>query len=85
MDALGYVERSCCIYDNIKEKIWLFYQAEEECGKRIAADLQKYLPKYMCPNRYRCLERLPLNKNGKIDRQRIREEYLGRNRNEHIV
>ena len=76
MDALGYVERSCCIYDNVKEKIWLFYQAEEECGKQIAADLQKYLPKYMCPNRYMYLEGLPLNKNGKIDRRRIREEYL---------
>ena len=76
MDALGYVERSCCIYDPVKEKIWLFYQAKEDCGKRIAADLQHCLPKYMCPNRYRYLESLPLNKNGKIDRQRIRQEFL---------
>lgn len=76
MDRLEYVSRSCCIYDGENEKIYMFYQAEEECRKQIVVDLQRYLPKYMCPNKYVWLEQLPLNKNGKIDRKLLTENYI---------
>ncbi|MDO5134876.1 MAG: amino acid adenylation domain-containing protein [Eubacteriales bacterium] len=76
MDSLSYVERSCCIYDSEKEKIYLFYQAKENCDREIARDIQRLLPKYMCPNRYVFLEHMPLNKNGKMDRGYLRSEYI---------
>lgn len=82
LDSLDYISRSCCIYDIEKELIYMFYQAEEACDKRIIKDLQVYLPKYMCPNRYVYMEQLPLNKNGKIDRTMLKERYIqdGKNR-----
>ena len=76
LDGLAYISRSCCIYDGENEKIYMFYQAEEPCEKQIVRDLQVYLPKYMCPNKYIYLEQLPLNKNGKIDRAALKERYI---------
>lgn len=76
LDGFDYLERSCCIYDGEREKIYMFYQAQESCDKKIIGDLQEFLPKYMCPNKYVYIEQLPLNKNGKIDRGRLKEEYI---------
>ena len=76
LDGLPYISRSCCIYDGENERIYMFYQAEEPCDKRIIQDMQVYLPKYMCPNKYIYLEKLPLNKNGKIDRAALKERYI---------
>lgn len=64
------------MYDESRKAIFMFYQAEEACDKRIVKDLQIYLPKYMCPNRYVYLEHLPLSKNGKIDRMMLKERYI---------
>lgn len=76
LDRLSYISRSCCIYDGKNEKIYMFYQAQEECRRQIVLDLQKYLPKYMCPNKYVHLESFPLNKNGKIDRKLLEKKYI---------
>ena len=81
LDGLSYIERSCCIYDREREKIYMFYQAEEACDRQIVKDLQVYLPKYMCPNKYVYLEQLPLNKNGKIDRALLKEKYICNGKN----
>ena len=37
------------------------------------------LPKYMLPTVFICLNELPYNDNGKIDRKRLKEEYIIRN------
>ncbi len=76
MDSLAFSARNCCIYDEKHEKLYMFYEAKEDLTKEIAAKLQMDLPKYMCPNRYIFMERLPLNKNGKLDRKRLREEFI---------
>lgn len=75
-DRLTFISRSCCMYDHENEKIYMFYQAQEPCKKEIILELQKYLPKYMCPNKYVFMKELPLNKNGKIDRQLLMKEYI---------
>lgn len=76
MDSLAFASRNCCIYDEKREKIYMFYESKEDRTKEIAARLQVDLPKYMCPNRYIFMESLPLNKNGKLDRKRLREEFI---------
>lgn len=76
INALEFVEAACCIYDEREEKIVLFYQAAEECDKKLLRSLNQALPKYMFPNRMEWMEQLPLNKNGKIDRVRLRECHI---------
>lgn len=76
MDSLPFSERNCCIYDEKHEKIYMFYQGETDRAKEIAVSLQEKLPKYMCPNKYVFMKEIPLNKNGKLDRTRLREEYI---------
>ena len=41
--------------------------------KQIVAGLKQKLPEYMLPNVYKPMDELPLSKNGKIDRNKLRE------------
>lgn len=73
INALPFVEAACCIYDEKEEKIVCFYQAPEKCDRELLKSLGKTLPKYMFPNRLEHFEKLPLNKNAKIDRTWLKE------------
>lgn len=77
INALPFVEASCCIYDEQEEKIVCFYQAAEQCDRELLKSLGKTLPKYMFPNRLEHYEKLPLNKNAKIDRNLLKEKLRG--------
>ena len=77
INSLPYIEASCCIYDKPNEQIVLFYQSEKECERDIMIDGGKLLPKYMLPNRMIHFTSLPMTKNAKIDRVRLKGEYLG--------
>ena len=55
---------------------FVFHRFSGEATKEeIIETLKKKLPKYMIPNIFMQMERLPLTKNGKIDRKAIREAY----------
>lgn len=73
VNAIDFIETAVCIYDEENEKIVLFYQAKEECRKEIVERLQPILPKYMWPNKFVRYDKLPLNKNNKIDRGALKE------------
>jgi len=77
INSLSYIDAGCCIYDKANEQIVLFYQSAEECDRSIMIDGCKLLPKYMMPNRMIHFTQLPMTKNAKIDRVRLKEEYLG--------
>lgn len=73
-DGLDAVERSCCLYDRERGKIILFCQpvpGAEATGRDIRRQLREKLSDYMVPAKVQLLERLPLNQNGKIDRQAL--------------
>lgn len=76
INALSFVEAACCIYDEKEEKIVLFYQAIEQCDRELLKSLGKVIPRYMFPNKMMYFERLPLNKNAKIDRTWLKETYM---------
>ena len=76
VNALAFIDVGCCIYDEAHEKIILCYQAAESCEKRIVQGLSELLPKFMWPNRYLFFERIPMNKNGKIDRPFLKKTYI---------
>ncbi len=77
INAIPFVEAACCIYDDKAEKIVLFYQAAEKCDRPLLKELGKSLPKYMFPNRLEYMDKLPLNKNAKIDRTLLKEKLRG--------
>ncbi len=68
LNAIPFITIACCIFDEKNEKIVCHYQADKDYKKEIVAELSKKLQKYMWPNVYLRHDRLPLNKNGKIDR-----------------
>ncbi len=72
-NALEFIDAVCCLYDIDREKIVLFYQAPQKCDRDILLGLQNYLPRYMLPNKLVYFEQLPMNKNAKIDRMKLRE------------
>ncbi len=42
---------------------------------QLRSKLSKLLPAYMLPSRWMCLDRLPTNRNGKIDRRELRDAF----------
>lgn len=76
INSLPYIDAGCCIYDKPNEQIVLFYQSANECEREIMKDGTKLLPKYMMPNRFIHFTELPMTKNAKIDRVKLKGEYL---------
>lgn len=75
--SLEEIEAGCCLYDEKKSWIVSIYKGnltEQELRNR----LLKLLPVYMMPDRWYQVEAMPLNLNGKIDRQRLKELYISR-------
>lgn len=73
--ALPQIDRCCCLYHAEKRKIVLFCQLCGQDGtteKEIHKLLRDQLSSYMLPGKVVILERLPLNANGKIDRQALK-------------
>lgn len=74
MNAIEEVTRASCLFDDVKNKIVACYVGDID-RKGIIDRLKDALPKYMIPNIFIPMESLPLNKNGKIDRQLLRRIY----------
>ncbi|MBQ7994264.1 MAG: amino acid adenylation domain-containing protein [Solobacterium sp.] len=66
------IERACCLYDAVKKKIVLFYTGSKD-KKELLEEMKELLPVFMIPNKAIQLEEMPLNKNGKIDRNALKE------------
>lgn len=69
------MKSACCIFDDIKKKIVLYYVADASAAE-VAAYLKSKLPRYMVPSAIHPLERMPLTPNGKIDRVYLKNKYM---------
>ncbi|MBQ4002327.1 MAG: D-alanine--poly(phosphoribitol) ligase, partial [Lachnospiraceae bacterium] len=69
------VLRCCCLFDQTADKIVCVYTGTAE-RKEILLQASQSLPKYMWPNTFVRLDALPMTLNGKIDRVRLKEEYI---------
>jgi D-alanine--poly(phosphoribitol) ligase subunit 1 len=76
INSLDLIEASFCFYDHNKQKIVLIYQGKTADKKYIVNGIKDKLPKYMFPNIMICLENLPYNLNGKIDRTLLKNKYI---------
>jgi len=75
-DSLPEIARCCCLYNDVKKRIELFCELNpgvEAEGKAIQSLLRPLLSDYMLPARVHVLDKLPLNPNGKLHRQAMRE------------
>lgn len=77
VSTMDEIKMAGCIYDNVKNKIVLYYVGETD-EKELANVLKEKLPRYMIPNSIIRLETMPLTKNGKIDRVTLKNNYQNR-------
>lgn len=70
--TIDRVKSCACQYDVKKARIVLFYVGAID-PVEIIARLKTLLPEYMVPGKATRLEEMPLNPNGKIDRQRLKD------------
>ncbi|MDG1689732.1 MAG: phenylalanine racemase, partial [Flavobacteriales bacterium] len=72
------INRTCVLYDKLNSEIVLIFQTEnsEINNNEIRKELTRYLPKYMLPTQFINLKEWPLNSNGKIDRKKLRKDFL---------
>lgn len=67
MTALDGVEKSCCVFDMEKNRIMGFYLGEKAASD-VRKQMKEQLPVYMVPTKLIQVDEMPLNKNGKTDR-----------------
>lgn len=75
LEAVEGLGRSLCLYDEEKNKIIAFYEGNLE-KKQIVRKIGTRLPAFMIPNVFVKVDGFPVTKNGKIDRKKLKEEYL---------
>lgn len=76
--SIPEIDRCCCLYNQERKKIVLFCQLADNMtftGQEIQSKLRKIITNYMLPNKIVILDNLPINANGKIDRQQLKN-YL---------
>ena len=71
MNAVEGVTRSCCIFDREKNRICGFYMGDAQ-PPEVRRSMKRKVPSYMIPSRLSRVESMPLNRNGKTDRERLR-------------
>ena len=81
LQTLEYISKAVAVAKKNRENkvlsIIAFVILKENTKKReldIMQDLQKKIPKYMCP-KIKIVSSFPLNKNGKCDEKRLLEEF----------
>ncbi|MBR4084581.1 MAG: amino acid adenylation domain-containing protein [Lachnospiraceae bacterium] len=74
VNLLEEIKISCCIYDEIKGRIVLYYVGNID-EKTLAQLLKDRLPRYMVPNNIIHIDKMPFTANGKIDRVTLKKKY----------
>ena len=64
-----------CLFDRNRDRILCIYEGEPDAAS-LARAMRKLVPKYMLPNIYEKLDALPMNANGKIDRVKLKEQFI---------
>lgn len=71
------IKSACCIFDEVKKKIMLYYVGDIAKAE-LASFLKQKLPRYMVPNMIESLDSMPLTPNGKINRVLLKERYIAK-------
>ena len=72
--SLAGVRNVCCLFEEKKQKIVMFYESDILDETQLSEELKKRLVRYMVPNQYKRMDSLPLLKSGKVDRQTLKND-----------
>ncbi len=78
VSAIPGVEENACLYDNVKQRIVLYYTGAED-PKDLKKRLEGMVPEYMMPQKRIRLDVMPHNLHGKIDRAKLKTMYAEEN------
>lgn len=77
MNSVDSIQRSCCVFDRDRNRIVGFYMGSAEASA-VRRTLKQKLPLYMVPPRLIRMNVMPLNKNGKTDRDYLKKVAAGK-------
>lgn len=73
VSSLPGIKNACCLFNQEKQKIVLFYESESLDNDTLNLELKNRLVRYMIPNVLKKMDALPLLKSGKVDRQELKK------------
>ena len=75
INKLQDVSQSCVLLDKNKQSPSLvaFISSKNQNLPSLKEDLKKLLPHYMMPKKFILMASLPFNRNGKLDKNRLKE------------
>jgi D-alanine--poly(phosphoribitol) ligase subunit 1 len=79
LHRIGYISEAIAIHSNsggLSHIIAVVAVRQQTGDERLRRDLRNLLPSYMIPSAFYFEDTLPKNPNGKVDRKRIKEQYL---------
>ena len=75
LNSLSEMKNAVCLYRAQTDQLVCIYEGQID-EPRILFNLRHTMPKYMCPNRFIRVEKMPYTPNGKIDRAALQRQYL---------
>lgn len=73
VSSLPGIKNVCCLYNQEKQKIVLFYESDSLDNVQLTESLKGRLVRYMIPNVLKKMDKMPLMKSGKVDRQELKK------------
>jgi len=77
VSACQDINLNVCMYDAASDNIVCVYQGKAT-EEQLINELDKFIPQYMKPTKIHKIVAMPYNANGKIDRRKLRDEYIGK-------
>lgn len=74
--AIDGIRSYACIYDETDDKIVFIYEGRKKDDAELLEAFRRRVPHYMEPGRFVRVTAMPHNANGKIDRKRLKTEYI---------
>lgn len=75
VNATPKVTNAACVFDNLQDKIILYYTSEDNAEIDIIKHIKEKIPVYMFPEEIVRLAEMPYSLNGKIDRIELKKLY----------
>lgn len=75
--SMENIKNCCSMFSQETEEIYLFLETDAEIiPRKFNMELKKHLPSYMIPQKIISISSFPHTPSGKIDRQRLKKEYM---------